>query len=302
MSGKSNTSISIHKSENFQGWMSVIPVILIILAIRGYPIVVGILKSFTNWDGLFRSDFVGLRNYISILGSSQFWMLLKNNIVLLLYLPAQIAIGLIVAVLLYEEIPGWKFFRSCYYLPQVLSVLSIGYLFVVCFGYDGPVNTILRKSGLGVLAVDWLGSGSTGLLVIITCMVWINIGWQGMLFLGGMANIQPSIYEAAVIDGAGYWTKLMKITFPLLIRTVEYSVIVSVLWTFTSLFPLIFSITKGGPGYETTTVDYMIYLRAFKGGSDFGYASALAVILLLIVLALTVLQMKLTKKSEDWSE
>lgn len=300
MSVKSN-AIS-QKKENFQGWMSIIPVILIILAIRGYPMVVGILKSFTNWDGLFRSDFVGLDNYKSILGDLQFWTLLKNNVVLLSYLPIQLLIGLIVAVLLYEEIPGWKFFRSCYYLPQVLSSLSVGYLFVIVFGYNGPLNIIFRAIGLEGLAIDWLGSASTGLMVIITCMVWINIGWQGMLFLGGMSNIQPTIYEAARIDGAGYWTKLFKITLPLLVRTVEYSCVVSVLWTFTALFPLIFSITKGGPGYETTTVDYMIYLKAFKGGSEFGYASALAVILLIIVMAFTVIEMKVSNKSDDWGE
>lgn len=293
---------SLRKAENIQGWLSVLPVILIILAIRGYPMLVGILKSFTNWDGLFRSDFIGLQNYINILGGSQFWMLLKNNLILLLYLPVQLLLGLIVAVLLYEEVFGWRFFRSCYYLPQVLSSLSIGYLFVVFFGLDGPLNQALRLIGLDSLAVNWLGKSSTGLLVIIICMVWINIGWQGMLFLGGMASIPPSVYEAARLDGAGYWTRLFKITLPMLLRTLEYSCVMSVLWCFTGLFNLIFSITKGGPGYETTTVDYMIYLKAFKGGSEFGYASAIAVILMLIVLVVTIVQLKLTDKADDWSE
>jgi len=290
------------RKENFHGWMSVIPVIIIILSIRGYPMIVGILKSFTNWDGLFRSDFVGLDNYINVLKDIQFWMLLKNNVILLAYLPLQLILGLIVAIFLYEKIPGWKFFRACYYLPQVLSALTIGYLFVVFFGFKGPLNAILKGIGLESLAIDWLGSGSTGLLVIIICMVWINIGWQGMLFTGGMSNIAPSVYEAATIDGTGYWTKLFKITLPLLVRTVEYSCIVSVLWTFTALFPIIFSITKGGPGYETTTVDYMIYIRAFKGGSQFGYASSIAVILLLIVMVITVIQMKMANRSNDWGE
>ncbi len=290
------------KRENFQGWMSVIPVILIILAIRGYPMVLGIIKSFTNWDGLFKSDFVGLENYINILSDMQFWSLLRNNVILLFYLPFQLFLGLIVSIFLYEKIPGWKFFRSCYYLPQVLSALTIGYLFVVFFGFRGPLNDILRAIGLESFAIDWLGSGSTGLMVIMICMVWINIGWQGMLFLGGMSNITPYVYEAATIDGAGYWSKLFKITLPLLVRTIEYSCIVSVLWTFTALFPIIFSITRGGPGYETTTVDYMIYIRAFKGGSQFGYASAIAVILLLIVMVVTIIQMKYANKSSEWAE
>ena len=122
-----------------------------------------------------------------------------------------------------------------------------------------------------------------------------------MLFLGGMASIPPSVYEAARLDGAGYWTRLFKITLPMLLRTLEYSCVMSVLWCFTGLFNLIYSITKGGPGYETTTVDYMIYVKAFGGGSEFGYASAIAVLLMLIVTVFTVVQLKVADKADDWS-
>lgn len=289
------------KAENLQGWLSVVPVLLLLLVIRAYPLLVGIVKSFTNWDGLYRSDYVGLRNYISILAGSQFWMLLSNNLILLLYLPAQLFLGLVVAFLLYEKIPGWRFFRSCYYLPQVLSTLTIGYLFDVFFSYAGPLNTVLRSIGFENLAIEWLGHRYSGLFVIIFCMVWINIGWQGMLFLGGMSAIPVSVYEAAVLDGAGYWTRLFKITLPLLIRTVEYSSVMSILWCFTGLFSLVFSITRGGPGYETTTVDYMIYIKAFRGGSEFGYSSAIAVLLMLIVGIATIIQMKIADRSHDWS-
>ncbi len=301
MVAKPRTAPNLTRSENRQGWLSVLPVLILLIAIRGYPMVTGIIKSFTNWDGLFRSDFIGLRNYQTILGGSQFWTLLVNNLVLLSYLPLQLFLGLIVAVLLYEEMPGWKFFRSCYYLPQVISTLTIGYLFVVFFSYNGPLNQIMRSMGLGALALDWLGSRWSGLAVIVICMVWVNIGWQGMLFLGGMSQIPTSVYEAAKLDGAGYWTRLFKITLPLLVRTVEYSCVVSVLWCFTGLFNMVFSITKGGPGYETTTVDYMIYAKAFMGGSEFGYACAIAVVLMAIVGLVTLVQMRVANKSDDWS-
>ncbi len=269
-----------------------IPVLLILASIRGYPLAHGIVMSFTNWDGLYRQDYIGLKNYTDILLGDQFWNLLKNNLVLLLYLPVQLFLGLVAAVLLYERVLGWRLFRSIYFLPQVMSTLSIGYLFVVLFAYDGPLNQLFRSIGLDWLAVEWLGQGSTGLLVIAICMVWINIGWQSLLFLGGMSLISPSVYEAAKIDGAGYWNRLFKITIPLLVTTIEYSTIVSVLWCFTGLFSLIFSITKGGPGYQTTTVDYIIYLKAFRGGSEFGYASALGVILMVLVGLFTLIQMR----------
>lgn len=293
---------SLKSGENMQGWLSVLPVLLILLSIRAYPMIDSIVKSFTNWDGLFRCDFIGLDNYARILGRPQFWSLLKNNVVLLSYLPIQIVAGIVVAMLLYEEIPGWRLYRSCYYLPQVLSTLTIGYLFSIFFGFNGPLNAILRAVGLGGLAVDWFGAGGTALAVIVFCLVWINIGWQGLLFLGGMTQISPSIYEAARIDGAGYWTRTFKITLPMLVRTLEYSCVMSVLWCFTGLFNTIYAITGGGPGYETTTVDYMIYLKAFTGSSEFGYASAMAVILLLIVLSFTVIQMRVANRADDWGE
>lgn len=287
--------------ENRIAWLAISIPLLLILTVSGYPMVKGIYESFTNWDGLFKNDFIGLQNYTKILSSEQFWKLIANNCILLLFLPLQLLIGLIVAVLLYEEIPGWRFYRACYYIPQVTSALSIGYLFAILFGMNGPINTLLRAIGLDSLAVNWLGSRGTALTVIIICMVWINIGWQGMLFLGGMSQISPEVYEAAELDGAGYWTKMFKITLPMLIHTVEYSCIMSVIWCFTGLFSLVRSITNGGPGYDTTTVDYMIYIKAFKGTSKFGYACALAVILMIIIVFFTALQMRVTDKADDWS-
>ena len=284
--------------DNIQGWLSILPVLLVILLIRGYPIVFGIVKSFTNWDGLFKSDFIGLRNYARILGRAQFWKLLSTNVILLLFIPLQLFFGLVVSMLLYEEIPGTRFYRACYYLPQVLSALSIGYMFSIFFGLNGPINQLLETVGLMKEPVYWLGYRATALGVIIFCLVWINIGWQGMLFLGAMTQISPEIFEAARLDGAGYWTRTFKIMLPLLVPTVEYSCITSVMWCFTGLYSLIFSITAGGPGYDTTTIDYMIYLKAFRGNSEFGYACALSVILMLIVLVFTAIQMRVSRRAD----
>lgn len=283
--------------DNVQGWLSVLPAIILICVLMVYPIVYSILKSFTNWDGLFRSDYVGLRNYIRILGRGQFWMLLSNNVILLIFIPIQLVLGLLVAMFLFEEVPGWKFYRSCFYLPQVLSALSVGYLFAVFFGYDGPINQII--SVLGGDPVYWLGNRWTALLVIIICLVWINIGWQGMLFMGSMSQISSTVFEAARIDGAGFWTRMFKIMLPMMMRTVEYSCIMSVLWVFTGLYNLIYSITSGGPGYGTTTVDYMIYVKAFAKSSEFGYACALSVILMIIVTAVTLVQMRISNRVSD---
>lgn len=283
-----------------QGWLSVIPVLAVILLIRGYPLIIGLYESFTNWNGMSRNDFIGLKNYINILKDPVFWDLLKNNIIFLLFIPIQLIVGIVVAVLFYEETPGWKFFRNVFYLPQIISSVVIGYLFSVFFSYRGPVNAVLKIFGFG--SREWLGEKWSAIVIIILCLVWVNIGWQAMLGLGGMGAIPPSVFEAAKIDGAGYWKRLFKITIPMLGRTIEYSCVMSVIWVLTGLFPFIFSMTKGGPGYDTTTIDYMIYLKSFGSSSEMGYACALSVILLVIVTALTVIQMKLSNRANDWEE
>ena len=116
--------------------------------------------------------------------------------------------------------------------------------------------------------------------------------------LGGLASVSPDIYEAARLDGAGYWQKLFLVTLPLLRRTIEYSVMVSVIWSFTSLFPLIYSLTRGGPGTETMTIDYMIYQKSFVSGSQMGYSCAMSVILLIIILIFTGIQQGISQKKE----
>ena len=286
----------IRRRENIQGWLSVLPVLAVLAAVRGVPMAAAVVKSFTNWDGILKSDFVGFQNYINILAKGEFWGLLENNLVILIFIPIQVMLGMIVAVLLYEEVRGWKVFRTLYYLPQIISSVIVGFLFTILFGYYGPINTVLRSIGLDGLAIEWLGNRGSGLFVIIFCLVWINIGWQGMLVLGGLSSISPEIYESARLDGAGYWQRLFKITIPLIRRTIEYSVMTSVIWSFTGLFPLIFSLTQGGPGTETMTIDYMIYQKSFVSGSQLGYSCALSVILLVIILIFTGIQMGISQK------
>lgn len=296
------TSISRLKSRKARNAvLSIIPVILILLAVRAYPIATAVYKSFTNWNGLFQNDWIGLRNYVDLVQDGTLWVLLRNNFVLLISVPLQVILGIFIAVLLYEEVWGWRFFRSLYYVPQIISAVIIGYLFRIFFGYDGPLNLVLRGIGLESLGIDWFAETAPALLVIVLCLVWFSIGWQAIVILGGMSQIPPSVFEAARLDGANFWQRTFRIVLPMLVRVTEYAIIMSMVWTFTSLFPFIYSMTKGGPGYETTTMDYMVYLKSFVSGNDLGMACAVAVVLMLIILAFTAVEMKIANKSDDWS-
>ena len=291
---------SLQKRRTIQGILSILPVIIILLIMRLYPILAAIYRSFTNWNGLYRNDWVGLKNYVDIFTNSPFWTLLRNSMVMLISVPLQILIGLIVAVLLYEEVKGWKFFRAIVYLPQIISAVTIGYLFRVAFGLDGPINVVLRNWGLGSLAIEWLGNSATALGVLVFCLTWFSIGWQAIVILGGMSKISPDVFEAAKMDGANFWQRIFYVVVPLISRTIEYALIMSMVWTLTSIFAFIYSITSGGPGYETSTIDYMIYTKFYQASANYGFATALAVILLIIILIFTIAEMRFTNRVSDW--
>lgn len=278
--------------------LSILPVIIILLAVKAYPILATIYRSFTNWDGLYKSDFVGLANYKEFFGSGMFMQLFKNNLVLLLSVPLQVVIGLIVAVLLYEQVPGWKAFRAIYYIPQIISLVILGYLFKSMFSLDGPVNKVLEAIGLGAFTREWLGDGSTALPIMVGCITWYSIGWQTIVILGGMSSIDPSVFEAARLDGANFFQRTFKVVLPMITSVITYCVVMAVVWTFTSLFSLIYSMTGGGPGYETMTLDYMIYEKSFVTGSQLGMACTVSVVLFAIVMIITAIEMKLSSMAE----
>ena len=285
-----------------QALLSILPIVVVLLAIRAYPIIMAVVKSFTNWDGLFTSKYVGLTNYTRLLTGDVFWILVRNNFVLLINVPVQVFLGLVVAVLLHERVAGWRFFRALYYIPQIISAVIIGYLFRTLFSMDGPINIVLARLGMMPSPVEWMGNAGSALAVIIFTLVWSSLGWVAIVFMGGLSTIPESVFEAARIDGAGFWRRTFQIAVPLLVRVLEYAVMLSVVWTFTGLFPFIFSMTRGGPGYDTTTLDYMIYIKSFVSGVNMGEACALAVLLLLIILGLTAAQMRLTNRMDTWSE
>lgn len=286
--------------EALTGWLSIAPALLLILFVCAYPMADTVAKSFTDWNGIGKAIPVGLQNYAAILASGQFWGLLRNNFMFLIFIPFQLLFGVMVAVLIYEEIPGWRIWRVVYYIPQVISAVVVGFLFKALFSYEGPINKLLKMFAIIKDAIPWMENGAMARIVVILCLIWINIGWQCLLALGGLATIPPSLYEAARLDGAGYWTRLFRITFPMLGRTIEYSCITSVMWTFTGIFPYIFSMTGGGPGYDTTTLDYMVYLKSFSANSQYGYASAYAVFLIIVVMLLTVVQLRFSDRQNSW--
>ncbi|MCQ6564039.1 carbohydrate ABC transporter permease [Paenibacillus mendelii] len=289
--------MNLAKREHWLGCFSVLPAFVLLAIFMGYPIFNTFYHSFTNWDGL-NADWIGLENYRDIFTDGQIWKLLRNNLIFLISIPGILFISLIVTVLLYEEVAGWKFFRSVYYLPTILSAVVVGFLMKTIFSQGGNFNVLLRSLGLESLIVDWLNVVPTAFMVLIFCFYWQTLGQGTLIFLSGMSTITTDMFEAARIDGAGWWQRLWRITIPSLVPTIFYFTITNVIFVFVGLFGLIYSVTGGGPGYETTPIDYMIYLKAFTTG-EFGFASALSVVLFAIVIVISWIQLRL---SDKWSE
>jgi multiple sugar transport system permease protein len=282
--------LSLRRRDALVAYASLIPAFLLVAVVIWYPVTQTLYHGFTKWNGA-KSTWIGWENYQHIVSNGELWLLLRNNLIFVFSVPGILLISLVVTMLLFEEVPGWRFFRSVYYLPTILSAAVVGTLMQVMFQPQGAVNDLLSRVGLAQFQHEWLGSVSTAFMVLIFAFYWQTLGQGVLIFLAGMATISSDLLEAARLDGAGWWNRLTRIIIPLLVPTIAYFVLTNVIWIFVGLFALVYTVTKGGPGYATTPFDLMIYRKAFESG-DLGYASALSVLLFLIVLAISAIQLR----------
>jgi multiple sugar transport system permease protein len=243
--------------------------------------------SFTDYDGFSKLRFTGLRNYILFFTSKELLQVLGNNLYfIVLGIPLITFVPLLIAMLIYSEIPGFKIFRLIYIFPRVLSVVIIGILFRSIFSYHGPLNEFLKAIGLGFIVREWFGSGLTAIPIVVLAKLWHSIGINMLIYLAGMASIPPEIYESADLDGFNWWQKIVYITLPMIKSVFEFIVFLALITMLASLFDLTFTITDGGPGYESTTLEYFIYIKGFQV-NELGYACMVSVLLFALVIALT---------------
>ena len=268
------------------GTLAVLPSFIIVAGFMAFPILFAVYISFTKTNGL-TFDWIWFENYKSLFTDPVVHEVFLNNFKFLISVPLVIFVALVSAILLFEQFKGWKFFRVIFFLPSVLSVVVIGLIFRNAFGYYGSVNQFLGLFGMEPR--QFFITSNYSIFIIILALVWSGFGYQSLLLLAGLTSINPAVFEAAAIDGAGWWRRLWSITLPNIRRVLGFVFIINFIYTFSSLFGFIFVITAGGPLYETTTIDYLVYLRAFSS-SNLGSGAALAVVLFLFIGVLTLLQ------------
>jgi len=273
-----------------------LPVVALVGSLLIYPIGQTVYYSFTTWDGI-SSQWVGTATYAHLLHNAEFTRVLENNAMMILAIPVAIVLPLGVAFLINSRVRGWRFFRSIFFLPTAVSWVVIGYIAVRFFQNDGILQHLLNRVGLGFLHPDMLSHERSALVAVMITFVWSMFGTNLIIFLAGMATIDPEIYDAAKVDGASSFTTMVRITFPLLKRFVQFTFVISLITAFSALFSLIFVMTGGGPGYGTTTLEFFVYQQAFSAG-DFGTGATAGVVLFAAVFAVSMLQLRLLRSDD----
>lgn len=284
--------MSISKKQNLSGWILLVPAMVLILSFSIYPAVKALITSFQTGAGQ-NMTWVGLANYARIFKDKVFLQSMLNCFI---YLIVQVPIMLILALILASALNDRKLkfrgiFRTAIFLPCATSLVSYAIIFRSLFATDGFINSILVNIGILDAPYNFLSNATSAKIIIIIALVWRWTGYNMVFYLAGLQNIEYSVYEAAKIDGATPFQTFTRITIPLLKPTILMTAIMSTNGTL-QLFDESVNLTFGGPGTSTITMSHYIYNQAFKGVPNFGYTSAMAFVILIMVAILAFVQMK----------
>lgn len=278
-----------------------LPSILGMILFSFLPIVISVVISLTDWNGLdqlnaqtLNDRLVGLGNYGTILRSAEFWSVLWHTVYyIILYIPLVLVMSLCIASILNRNMKGIGVFRVLYYIPVLTSwvAASLIWKWVLSPQY-GVINQLLGY--IGISGPEWLTDKVWAMPAIVLASVWKDMGFYGLFLLSGLKAIDVGYYEAAQVDGAGKMKQFFSITLPLLTPSLFFSVIMALINAF-QLFPQVQIMTGGGPNGATQVMVERIYIYGFKY-YRMGYAAAYSWILFVIIFALTLIQMKLQKR------
>lgn len=273
-----------------------IPILALFVCFNTIPLIRGVIYSFTNFKGFGTYDWVGFRNYADLftdvrVGKSYlftFKLAIASTIVVNV-------ISLILALALNSKIRAKSFFRGAYFLPNILGALVVGYIFNYFFTYILPaMGSMIGSEALGKSILSNPDSAWIG--IVIVC-AWQAIAMNTIIYISGLQTVPEDVYEAGGLDGATGWKQFRYLTFPLIIPFFSINMVLCVK-NFLMVFDQIMALTKGGPAQSTESISYLIYNNGMSGG-QFGFQSANAVIFFLVIVTVSVAQMKFTGKKEE---
>ncbi|MBP1963011.1 lactose/L-arabinose transport system permease protein [Paenibacillus aceris] len=280
------------------GWLFIALAVILICIFYFYPMIQALLLSFKTGAGA-NLHFNGVDNYKRLFSDKTFFTAVKNTFLfLIIQVPIMILLAMIISVLLNDSNLRFKgFFRTAIFLPCITSLVAYSVVFKYLFGNDGLVNLALMKLHILAQPIQWISDPFWAKVTIIIAITWRWTGYNMIFYLSALQNIDSSIYEAARLDGASSVRQFFSITVPLLKPIILFTSITSTIGTL-QLFDEIVNITKGGPGNATLSISQYIYNLSFKYSPDFGYAATVSYSIVVMIIVLSVLQIKLAGENK----
>jgi ABC-type sugar transport system permease subunit len=246
--------------------------------------------SLTDWQGGVReANYIGVANYLRVFKDERFLSAIQHNITLLLVIPIEVVLATLTASFLREKVVGWRFYRFVVFVPAMISITIVGYVWTYFLSPMGVFNIILRAIGLGEIARPWLADKTFALVAIMFVLIWRDSGFATLLFYSQLLGVSEEVYDCAKIDGANRLQRILFVEAPSLTGIMSIFAVMMTIWLFAFVFNYVFVMTGGGPGYASSVLEFEIYKNAFKF-SQFGYGSAMAVLLVLITSPIIAVQ------------
>lgn len=284
------------ESDGIAPYLFLTPLLVLLVLFILYPVAMNFYSSFTEWKGYGPQKWVGWDNYVRMAQDSAFWASIVNTGTFLLYIPGGTLFTLVIAAFLREEIRGWKSYRALLYIPNLLGYVVMGIIFSIYLRDDGVLNAIIKAvtgETVHFLIDPFLAINAVG----FTLVVWLHLGFGIIYFLAAMNGTDKAVYEAALIDGAGFWRTFFNVTVPSIRFAVEFFVVFNFIEVFARMFSFIYTLTQGGPGYSTFTLEYGIFDQGFQK-FHVGYAGAWATVLFVLCAVISVIQIRLMRRRD----
>ncbi|MET3927910.1 sugar ABC transporter permease [Devosia sp. 2618] len=242
----------------------VLPGLLLAVLFKLVPLIRAFWLSLLQTRGFEEPTFAWFANYQSMLRDPVFAQSFKNAAMVFVTLPVWIFLPLVIALLLFQRTPGWKLFRAVYFLPYMIAPVVVGIMFRQILSPEGPLNAFLIGIGLGPLAIEWLNGPTSALFSLTAVALWAFFGLGVLTYLSGLATVPQDVVEAARLDGAGFWRLLVSIAMPLIKPVIGYWTVLCMSSMLIWMFPLIYALTRGGPGSATMLPEYLVFITTFE--------------------------------------
>lgn len=274
----------------------VLPAAALLIIFRVVPVFYGIYLSLTSWSGLGQPKFSGFENYLRLFSDPTVAQAAINNLLIVCAVPVWVALPLLLAVLIHEGAWPGGILKVAFVIPNLVSPALLGLCFGLLLGLDGPINILLGS--IGLQPIEWLANSNTVLGAVVFVLIYASFGVGVLFFSAGLASIDDSLIDAASIDGANWIQRLWYVTIPHLRSVTLFWTVIVLTAATTATFPLIYTLTGGGPGRATTTIDLYIFQLAFQFQKP-AYATALGVVTFVVVFAVILVLFRLSRRKSN---